>query len=509
MGSEMSCEVGDERDLDGGIAQDPVRRPGPWNHAMSGSDAIAIRARGLSKTFRVHLRPSDVLRELFSRRQRSIERHALRDVSFDVCRGEVVGVLGRNGAGKSTLLKIIAGTLDRTAGELEVNGRITAILELGTGFHPDYSGRENIRLGGLCLGMSREEVERKTESIIDFSELRDVIDQPFRTYSTGMQARLTFATAISVDPDILIIDEALAVGDARFQMKCFARMTELRKQGRTILIVSHDTNAITSFCDRAIVLEGGTVFAQGTARDMAAAYLRLLFGEGRRPDGEFQSEDASSPTQVDKSVTEDAAPSVVGGAALETQVPDGGSEPAPRLDLPPSASLEHATTPENEITHRRFGDGAVRVISFGLRDERGRETRLLVSGGKYRFHMRGLCVRDVDRVSCGFAIKDRRGTVLFGVTNISHGDPIDGLRTGEVVDIATDLTMWLAAGDYFVNLGFGYLANGEMCDFLEDGIQFAVHGPGGIFTTAVVNLQADFRVTRSSQPDLVQLSAGN
>lgn len=476
---------------------------------MSESDAIAIRARGLSKTFRVHLKPSDVLRELFSRQRRSIERHALHDVSFEVRRGEVVGVLGRNGAGKSTLLKIIAGTLDRTAGELEVNGRITAILELGTGFHPDYSGRENIRLGGLCLGMTREEVERKTESIIDFSELRDVIDQPFRTYSTGMQARLTFATAISVDPDILIIDEALSVGDARFQAKCYARMAELRSQGKTILLVSHDTNAITSFCDRAIILEGGAVFAEGSARDMTAAYLRLLFGEGRRADGEFQSGNASSPTQVETSVAADAAPSVVGSGTLETRAPASGSEPAPTSGVPLSEAWEHSTLAVSEISHRRFGDGAIRVVSFGLCDERGRETRLLASGGKYRFHMRGLCVRDVDRVSCGFAIKDRRGTVLFGVTNISHGAPIDGLRAGEAVDIATDLTMWLAAGDYFMNLGFGYLANGEMCDFLEDGIQFAVHGPGGIFTTAVVNLQAEFRVTRSSQPGFTQPGAGS
>lgn len=476
---------------------------------MSGSDSIAIRARGLTKTFRVHLKSSDVLRELFSRERRSIERHALRDVSFDVRRGEVVGVLGRNGAGKSTLLKIIAGTLDRTAGELEVNGRITAILELGTGFHPDYSGRENIRLGGLCLGMSREEVERKTESIIDFSELREVIDQPFRTYSTGMQARLTFATAISVDPDILIIDEALSVGDARFQAKCFARMTELRKQGRTILIVSHDTNAITSFCDRAIVLEAGTVFLQGAARDMAAAYLRLLFGERRQNDGEFQVGGTSSLVQAEESAADHTSASRDAGAPLESHVTDSGRGLAQASGPSLSAGLEPTTAPQGGLAYRRFGDGAIRVISFGLRDERGAETRLLESGGKYRFHMRGLCVRDVDRVSCGFAIKDRRGTILFGVTNISYGDPIDDLRAGEVVDIATDLTMWLAAGDYFINLGFGYLANGEMCDFLEDGIQFAVHGPGRIFTTAVVNLQADFRVFRLSQAAATEFSAGN
>jgi ABC-type polysaccharide/polyol phosphate transport system ATPase subunit len=464
----------------------------------TGPASVAVRATGLSKTFHVYLKPVDVLRDLFSRTSRAIERQALSDLSFEVRRGEVVGILGRNGAGKSTLLKIIAGTLDRTAGDLEINGRITAILELGTGFHPDYSGRENIRLGGLCLGMKSEEIERKTEGIIEFSELRDVIDQPFRTYSTGMQARLTFATAISVDPDILIIDEALSVGDARFQMKCFARMAELRQQGRTLLLVSHDTNTITTFCDRAIVLEGGRLFAQGNAREMSAAYLRLLFGEQQAP-----LEPVTSPVEIPPAPPAiEALPAAATGQTTPAAHVDTSAAAAPEEQGPVDAlDVAAAATPPVEPPpgrHTRFGDGAMRVVSYGLVDASGRETRVLVSGGRYRFHMRGRCVRQIDRVSCGFAIKDRRGTVLFGVTNIARGEPIDAVRPGEVVDISTELTMWLAAGEYFMNLGFGYLANGEMCDFLEDGIQFTVHGPGGIFTTAVVNLEADFRINREA-----------
>lgn len=456
---------------------------------------VAIRARGVGKTFHVYLKPVDVLRDLFSRSSRAIERHALSDLTFEVRRGEVVGILGRNGAGKSTLLKIIAGTLDRTAGDLEINGRITAILELGTGFHPDYSGRENIRLGGLCLGMKSEEIERKTEGIIEFSELREVIDQPFRTYSTGMQARLTFATAISVDPDILIIDEALSVGDARFQMKCFARMAELRQQGRTILMVSHDTNTITTFCDRAIVLEGGRLFTQGGSRDASAAYLRLLFGEPISPPAnEPAGATASAPAEASPPAAASEDSSAIEPSAVQPPPAEPGEPAIPAiLGLDPGAAK--TVEPPRAMPHRRFGDGALEVLDYGLTDTDGRETRLLVSGGRYQFHMRAVCHSPIARVSCGFAIKDRRGTVVFGVTNVAQSKVIESVEIGEILEIRTGLTMWLSEGDYFMNLGFSHLS-GEMCDFLEDGIQFRVAGPGGIFTTAVVNLQAEYTIER-------------
>jgi len=457
---------------------------------MSGSDAIAIRARGLSKTFRVHLRPSDVLRELFSRRQRSIERHALRDVSFDVRRGEVVGVLGRNGAGKSTLLKIIAGTLDRTAGEMEVNGRITAILELGTGFHPDYSGRENIRLGGLCLGMSREEVERKTESIIDFSELRDVIDQPFRTYSTGMQARLTFATAISVDPDILIIDEALSVGDARFQAKCFARMTELRKQGRTIFLVSHDTNTITTFCDRALILEAGAVYAQGDARQMSIVYHNLLFGAPSGADASPATSAASTnPPAEAGSCSSEPDSAAASPAAPEVADPNKAAAPPP---------AEPTEAPGPATGSMRYGDGTVQIIDYGIYDEAGHRCANLMSGASATLQMRARVVRPLADASFGFALKDRRGTVLWGVTNAARNEFVGPLDAGDELLVKVPLRVWLSAGDYFVTLGFAHLETGEKCDFIEDAIQFKVIGPGGIFTTGVVNLQSGFEVLRNA-----------
>ncbi len=258
---------------------------------IGGNDTESvISVKNLSKTFKIYLRPLDMVTELFTRKKRHTDFAALDDVSIEVKRGEVLGVIGRNGAGKSTLLKIITGTLDASSGTVKVRGKVSAILELGTGFDPERTGRENIHLGGMCLGMSRGEIDRKEIAIIKFSELEEFIDRPFKTYSSGMQARLTFAVATAVDADVLIIDEALAAGDAIFVQKCLKRIKEICTSGTTVLFVSHSLHMIEDLCSQAVWLTNGKVFMEGAVDKVCKAYQQWCLEEADERNRSLNSE---------------------------------------------------------------------------------------------------------------------------------------------------------------------------------------------------------------------------
>lgn len=248
------------------------------------SSDLAIAVQCLSKCYHIYDRPQDRLKQGLWRGRKQFFREfwALRNVSFEVRKGEAVGIIGRNGSGKSTLLQLIAGTLAPTSGDVRVNGRIAALLELGSGFNPDFTGRENVYMNGAILGLSQEEIAARFDEIADFADIGQFIDQPVKTYSSGMIVRLAFAISACVEPDILIVDEALAVGDAAFQFKCMQRIERLTHSGTTLLFVSHDIGAVKSFCQRAVYLSKGEVKAAGSASDMAELYLMDLKDDHRR-----------------------------------------------------------------------------------------------------------------------------------------------------------------------------------------------------------------------------------
>ena len=270
---------------------------------------IAISVNNISKMYKLYENPMDRLKESLglTRKKRYKEHYALNNVSFQVKKGETVGIIGTNGSGKSTILKIITGVLNPTQGEVVVDGRISALLELGAGFNGEYSGIENVYLNGQMIGFSKEEIDAKLQDILDFADIGEFIHQPVKTYSSGMFVRLAFAVAINIEPEILIVDEALSVGDVFFQAKCYRKFEEFKEMGKTILFVSHDLSSIGKYCDRVVLLNKGEKLAEGDAKEMVNLYRRVLVNQYDEP-GENndtkETQEKGTAVQEEKSMKE-------------------------------------------------------------------------------------------------------------------------------------------------------------------------------------------------------------
>jgi len=386
------------------------------------SSEPVIKITGISKCYQGYGKPVHRLLQALYKTKKKFFREfwALRNVNLQVHKGETVGIIGRNGSGKSTLLQIIAGTLAPTGGEMEINGRVSAILELGAGFNPEFSGRENARLNASIVGLSREEIQTRMPEIIEFSELGTFIDQPVKTYSSGMYVRLAFSVSININPDILIIDEALAVGDIKFQRKCFRKLDELKSKGISIILVTHATDAVLAHCDRAMFLEGGQVRAFGEPKDVVNQYLEHLF---------LEEEDGP------KALPAQSAPRANGGLNLD-----------PHMD----ACKNRANYNPSEY---RWGNGKAQIIDFRVLDENDAElVHQCKTNQKIRIRAVVHFFQHADNVIYGLTIKTVDGLAVFGSNSEKVLARLDGDRVGTTI-LEYEITMNLCGGDYFFSLG--------------------------------------------------------
>ena len=403
---------------------------------------VAIEARDVAKMYRVYPAPSARLRELvsFGRRRYHQEFWALDGVSFEVPRGGALGIIGLNGSGKSTLLEIVAGTLEPTRGTVSTRGRIAALLALGAGFNPEFTGRENVRLNGEILGLSRTEMERSLTRIERFAEIGEFMDRPVKTYSTGMCLRLAFSVAIHVDPEILVVDEVLAVGDAIFVNRCVQKFTEMRQRGVTVLLVSHDLALVKLLCDRAILLSRGRVTAEGEPGEVVNRY---------------------------------------NGLVLERQKAFTASQ------SPPTESAESFAAPLSYSY--RHGDQQAVVAGVELFGEMGQPVRVLRSGEMARvrvvIHFREPHPRPV----AGIMIRTRIGMEVFGTNTELEQTPLDPASGGDTYEVMFQFACWLAPQEYTLTVAT-QSSDGSSHDWLDDVLSFQVIDSRRL--AGVVNLQA-------------------
>ncbi|MDO4302671.1 MAG: ABC transporter ATP-binding protein [Bacillota bacterium] len=371
--------------------------------------AIAIQVKELEKAYKLYEKPSDRLKEALglSRKKRYKEHYALKGVDMTIHQGETVGIIGTNGSGKSTILKLITGVLNPTGGTITVNGRISALLELGAGFNMEYNGIENIYLNGTMIGFTKKEIDERMEDILNFADIGEYVYQPAKTYSSGMFVRLAFAVAINIDPEILIVDEALSVGDVFFQAKCYHKFEEFKKMGKTILFVSHDLSSISKYCDRVVLLNQGVKLGEGAPKEMIDAYKQVLVGQYPIP----EEEGSNSP--------------------LDVEEPDGGVNP----DL-----LE-------------YGTREALIEEYYITDGEGRKSSAILKGHECSVHMHVRFMQDIQAPIFAFTIKNIKGVEITGTNTMVEKAFLSPVQAGSVKKIVFTQRLDLQGGEYLLSLG--------------------------------------------------------
>ncbi|MFB8791986.1 MAG: ABC transporter ATP-binding protein [Potamolinea sp.] len=428
---------------------------------------ITISLKNVSKCYKRYDRPVDRLKEiLLPGKSHAQDFWALRDINIEVAQGETLGIIGQNGSGKSTLLQIIAGTLTPTTGKVQVNGRVSALLELGSGFNPEFTGRQNVFFNGRLFGLSQEEIEAKFNDIAAFAEIGDFIEQPVKTYSSGMFVRLAFAVAVSVNPEILIVDEALAVGDIYFQQKCFERIREVKSLGTTLLFVSHDSKAVYKLCSRAVLMESGKLVLDDKPRQVIDLYQAKLLKK--------------RDTHSEK---------------LEIQkLPESNSSSSTKKELPSKNNLAEVVINQAEVS----------VKFIRLLNESDQEIESIVSEDLLQLSIGLLFSDSFEDPHIGFKIRDRTGSVIFETNTFCMGEEIGQVNSGTLLESRFKFHVPLIEGEYTITVGVadGGFGEGQFKRTLVYAHNFTVlkilKNRDSIVWSGVVNLQPSIFIDKQA-----------
>ena len=452
----------------------------------------AIQVDHVTKVYKLFDKPIDRLKESLRPGHREYHKkfYALNEVSFEVEEGQFVGIIGTNGSGKSTMLKIITGVLTPTTGSLTVNGRISALLELGAGFNMEYTGIENIYMNGTMMGYSRREMEAKLPNILSFADIGDFVYQPVKTYSSGMFVRLAFALAIHVDPEILIVDEALAVGDVFFQAKCYQKINEIRESGTTVILVTHDMGTIIKYCDKVVVLNQGRFVAEGEPGKMVDLYKKILAGQFDEKDLEGIGQKADFADQLLREVK--------GDGRREGR---GGTSEGAAADVKACESLQETDEPwisrlNVNKDQQTYGTGAARIVDLGIFDHKGELSNLLLKGRPFTIKMKVRFEETVRDPIFAFTIKDSKGTEITGTNSMIEGCETGLARAGDVMTAEFAQEMNLQGKDYLLSLGCTGFVNGEFVvyDRLYDIVNLTVIADKN--TVGYYDMNSQVRVAR-------------